>query len=141
MKKVKDIMTDNVVSCTGETDLATVARLMCDHDCGEIPIIESEENARPIGVITDRDITCRVVAARKNPLEFRAEDCMSSPCVTVTPETSLDECCRILEKNQIRRVPVVDDEGCCCGIVAQADIVLHAKEKAAEVLAEVSRAE
>lgn len=141
MKKVKEIMTEEVAFCTPETPLGEVARLMCDHDCGEIPVIDNEESLRPIGVITDRDITCRLVAAQKNPLEYRASDCMSSPCVTVFEEEDVRECCRLLEENQIRRIPVVDEQGCCCGIVAQADLALQDLRKAAGVLHEVSRPE
>jgi CBS-domain-containing membrane protein len=64
---------------------------------------------------------------------------MTTPCVTVTPDTPLDECCRVLEENRIRRVPVVDGGGACCGIVALADIARHArKRETAEVVREVS---
>jgi CBS-domain-containing membrane protein len=66
---------------------------------------------------------------------------MTTPCVTVTPETSIEECCRVLTKNHIRRVPVVDKKGSCIGIVAQADLSLKADPSvAAEVVHEVSRA-
>ena len=64
---------------------------------------------------------------------------MTKPCITVASDMSLEECCNVLEQNQIRRVPVVDANGSCCGIVALADIALHAKSKtSAEVLKEVS---
>ena len=64
---------------------------------------------------------------------------MSSPPVTVKRETSIEDCCRQLEKNQIRRVPVVDQTGRCCGIVSQADIAKVAPtEKTAEMLKQVS---
>ena len=95
---------------------------------------------KPVGIVTDRDICCRTVAEGKNPLEMRAGDCMSSPCVTVTPEMSVEDCCRMMEE-KIRRVPVVDERDACCGIVAQADIARHAPEQeTAEVVKEVSRA-
>jgi len=72
-------------------------------------------------------------------LDLTAADCMSKPCVTVTPDMSVEECSRILEENKIRRVPVVDADGSCCGIVAVADIALQAKRsEAAEVVKEVS---
>jgi CBS domain-containing protein len=81
------------------------------------------------------------VAEGKNPLEMTAGDCMSGPCVTVTPEMSVEDCCRVMEENQIRRVVVVDERGACCGIVAQADIAQHAtKQETGEVVREVSRA-
>lgn len=139
MGKVKDIMTKDPVCCSPETSLEKVAKSMCDSDCGEIPVLDDEE--KPIGVITDRDITCRTVAEAKNPLDLKAEDCMTRECITIDEEASLEECCELMEKHQIRRVPVVDDEGRCCGIVAQADIALNApREKIAEVLQEVSKA-
>jgi CBS domain-containing protein len=117
-----------------------VAKLMVEYNCGEIPVVESMETLKPVGVITDRDITCRAVAQGKNPLEMIVAECMSSPCVTVTPETSLEECCRVLEQHQIRRVPVVDNGGILCGMVSQADIATCApNERTAEVVREVSQ--
>jgi len=135
--RVGDIMSKNVACCSPETSLPEVARMMVDNDCGEIPVVTVSR--APIGVVTDRDITCRTVAEGKNPLLMEAGDCMTTPCVTVTPETSLEECCQTLESNQIRRVPVVDETGACCGMVSQADIALHApKTETAEVVKKVS---
>ncbi|HEY8459479.1 MAG TPA: CBS domain-containing protein [Blastocatellia bacterium] len=139
--QVKDIMTREPACCTPDANLQDVARLMVECDCGEIPVVESKQNRKPIGVVTDRDICVRAVAQGKNPLEMTAGDCMSTPCVTVTPEMSVEDCCRVMEENQIRRVPVVDENGVCCGIVSQADIAQHAsKQETAEVVREVSRA-
>lgn len=119
--------------------LRDVARLMVDFDCGEIPVVDRQAK-RPIGVVTDRDITCRAVANGRNPLDLSAKDCMTSPVVTVTPDTSVEECCRTMEEHQIRRVPVIDEAGSCCGIVSQADLALRTDaEHTAEVVKEVSR--
>ena len=137
--QVKDVMTPDPACCTPDTTLRRVAEMMVEHDCGEIPVVEDMKGLKPVGVITDRDITCRTVAKGLNPLTMAASDCMTTPCVTVTPDTPLDECCRVLEENQIRRVPVVDASGACCGIVALADIAKHAKRReTAEVVKEVS---
>jgi CBS domain-containing protein len=137
--QVRQIMTADPACCASGTTLQDVAQMMIDHDCGEIPVVDNTENNMPIGVITDRDIVCRTVARGLNPLDLTAGDCMTTPCVTVTPDMSVDECCRILEDNKIRRVPVVDAGGCCCGIIGLADIALHAKTKeTAEVVKEVS---
>ncbi len=139
--QVKDIMTREPACCMPDTNLQEVARLMVECDCGEIPVVENRQSMKPVGVVTDRDICCRTVAEGKNPLEMTAGDCMSSPCVTVTPEMGVEDCCRVMEENQIRRVPVVDERGACCGIVAQADIAQRASEReTAEVVKEVSRA-
>jgi CBS domain-containing protein len=137
--QVKDVMTADPACCVSETALQEVAQMMVDHDCGEIPVVENNQTKLPIGVITDRDIVCRTVAKGLNPLDLTVAECMSTPCVTVTPDISVEECSRILEENKIRRVPVVDAAGCCCGIVALADIALHDKKSvAAEVVKEVS---
>jgi len=137
--QVKEVMTANPACCTPDTPLPAVAKLMVDNDCGEIPVVENKQSNIPVGVVTDRDIVCRTVAKDKNPLELTAADCMSTSIVTVTPDTQVEECCRIMEEKQIRRVPVVDANGACCGIVALADLARGAKSGVAgEVVKEVS---
>jgi CBS domain-containing protein len=137
--KVRQVMTANPACCIAETGLQEVAQMMVDHDCGEIPVVENKETNLPIGVITDRDIACRAVARGLNPLDLTVAECMSAPCVTVTPDMSVEECSAIMEENKIRRVPVVDADGSCCGIVALADLVLGAKKKVAvDLVKEVS---
>jgi CBS domain-containing protein len=137
--KVKKVMTADPACCISETALQEVAQMMIDHDCGEIPVVNNKETKLPIGVITDRDIVCRTVAQGLNPLDLTVADCMSKPCMTVTPDMSVEECARILEENKIRRIPVVDADGCCCGIVSLSDIALHTgKGLTSEVVKEVS---
>ena len=136
---VKDMMTTDPACCTPDTSLQEVAQMMVDNDCGEIPVVENKSSKLPVGVVTDRDIVCRTVANNLNPLDLTAADCMSTPIVTVTPEMSLEECCKIMEDKLIRRVPVVDDSGACVGIVALADVALHTgKNVAGHVVREVS---
>jgi CBS domain-containing protein len=138
--QVKDIMTQDPVCCTVETSLKEVAQLMVEHDCGEIPVVDSTETMKPIGVITDRDITCRTVAQGKNPLEMTVRECMSSPSVIVAAEASLGTCCETMEASLVRRIPVVDETGRCCGIVSQADIAKNAaKEDTAQVVKRLSQ--
>ncbi len=137
--KVKDIMTGSPTFCTTRTGLEEVARLLTEHDCGAMPVVDDDAFPRPIGIVTDRDIVCRVVAAGEDPSLLTAGDCMSSPVVTVNPVTRLDVCCELMERNKIRRLVVVDEDGFCCGIVSQADIARRATEKTAEVLKELSQ--
>jgi len=135
--RVQEIMTPDPACCGPDANLKQVARMMVEYDCGEIPIVQ---NTRLVGVITDRDITARTVAAGKNPLEMKASDCMTTPVVTVKMDMTVDDCCHTMEEHQIRRVPVVDDSGCCCGMVSQADIARHAPTRdIAEVVREVSQ--
>lgn len=136
--QTREIMTEDPTCCAPETNLEDVARLMEDHDCGEIPVLD--EHSRPIGVVTDRDIACRAVAQGKDPQRTAARDVMSSPVVTATPDTSVEDCCAQMEQNQIRRMPVVDESGGCCGMVSQADIARSASEhESAELVRDVSQ--
>jgi CBS domain-containing protein len=138
--QVREIMSKDPVCCDPQSSLRDVARLMVEHDCGEIPVVERGNRGKPVGVITDRDITCRTVAQGRNPLELTASDCMSSPVIIVTADTVIEDCCRTMEQHQVRRVPVVDEAGECCGVVSQADIARKGpKTLLGEVLKEVSR--
>jgi CBS domain-containing protein len=127
--KVKDIMTKDPAVCMPDTSLRDVALMMVDQDCGQIPVIESTLRPRPIGVVTDRDIIVRAVARGMNPIDMTAADVMTSPALTVTPETGVEECAETLADRRVRRMPVIDDDGVCQGIVSQADIAQHAPGK------------
>jgi CBS domain-containing protein len=109
-------------------------------DCGEIPVLGDIEAGVPIGVVTDRDIVCRLLARGKNPLTHTAESCMSQPIITVPDEMLLTEVVSVMEKHQIRRVPVVNVRGQIVGMISQADVAWTESKKAvAELVREVSR--
>jgi CBS domain-containing protein len=132
-------MTANPACCTPSTPLSDVARLMVENDCGEIPVVEDMAGRKLAGVITDRDITTRIVATGQNSAEAKASDCMTTPCVSVTPDTTLDTCCELMQANKIRRVPVVDGAGGVVGIVSLADVVRTASASTTQsVVKEVS---
>ena len=138
---VRALMTPNPACCTPATTVREAARLMVEHDCGEIPVVRADDDRTLVGVITDRDIVCRVVAKGKDPAEMSVEHAMSTPVVTVTEDASLDDTLKTMELHQIRRVPVVDARGTICGIVSQADIAIGAPpQETAELVREVSRA-
>jgi CBS domain-containing protein len=137
--KVRDIMTTDPQCCTPATSLRDAARRMLEYDCGCIPVVETLASGRLVGVITDRDITCRMVAQGASATDTTVVTCMTTSCITVTPDMSVKECCEVLERHQIRRAPVIDETGRVCGIVAQADIALKAGRKVAEVVKEVSK--
>lgn len=137
--RAKDLMSISPVCCFPDTSLREAARLMTAHDCGSLPVIDGETTRQPLGVITDRDIVTRVVAAGRHPAEVTVRDCMSGPCVTVAASSTLDDCCDAMEASQIRRLVVVDEEDRVVGVIAQADVVAAASAaKTAEVLREIS---
>jgi CBS domain-containing protein len=113
-------MTPDPACCSANTMLDQVAKMMVQNDCGEIPIVDTAN--RPVGVVTDRDIVCRVVAEGKNPAGHTAESAMTGMVVTVSADATLDDVVATMAEHQIRRVLVVDEGGCCAGIIAQADI-------------------
>jgi CBS domain-containing protein len=135
----RDLMTPEPASCTRDTALSDVARLMVQRDCGQIPVVDDKDRKRVIGVVTDRDIVCRAVAKNSNPLDLHVETVMSSPAVTVVDTSEADEVQRVMEKHQIRRVPVVNQNGELCGIVSQADIARRrSSREAGELVRDVS---
>jgi len=137
--KAESVMTKNPACCTPRTSLREVAQMMVAHDCGSLPVVESKESMRLVGMITDRDIVCRTVAQNKNPLEATVADAMSPQAVSAHPDSTLEECCQLMQENQVRRIPIVDKEGRCCGIITQAHIARTAKTKeVAQVVKEVS---
>ena len=137
MANVTSVMTANPACCTTDTPLREVARLMIENDCGQIPVVDGK--GAPVGVVTDRDITVRIVAEGRDTMNATASDAMSSPVQTVRQDSSLQDAVALMETAKIRRVPVVDATGKLAGIVSVADIALSGKDKStAEVVKEVS---
>ncbi len=137
---VQDIMTRDPACCTPQTNLRDVAQMMNECDCGAIPVVESSDSKKLVGMVTDRDITLRAVSQGKNPLEMSAGDVMSSPVVSARAEDDLQTVARMMEDNQVRRVPVVDQNNAILGILAQADLALQGSDElTGEVVERVSR--
>lgn len=139
--RVREVMTSDPKCCTPQTKLDEVARIMAAQDCGAVPVVDDERSRHLIGMITDRDITVRTLAQGRNPLEMAVRDCMTAhDLATVRAEDELDEAVRRMEERQVRRIPVVDEQGACRGIVAQADIAREAPDRVtAEIVQEVSQ--
>jgi len=137
MANVTSVMTGNPACCTAETPLRDVARMMVENDCGEIPVVD--DKGHPVGVVTDRDITVRIVAEARDTMSATAGDAMSRPAKTVREDSSLKEATELMESAKIRRVPVVDASGKLTGIVSVADIALAGKDvQTAQVVKQVS---
>ncbi|WP_233548422.1 CBS domain-containing protein [Aurantiacibacter zhengii] len=136
--KISEIMTSDPACCKEDQSLQEAAKLMVDNDCGEIPVIDDDGGL--VGVITDRDVCCRAVAEGM-PAETQVGDVMTRSVVSVTPDTSLEDCLASMENSQVRRVPVIDDDGKCCGMVSQADIARTGSDaKTADLVQQISRA-
>ncbi len=117
--RVSEVMTAEPVCCTPETTAQEAARLMAEHDCGCLPVVDADD--RVVGVVTDRDIACRCVGKGKDPSTAVA-DVMTPDARCCGPNDNVSEAARVMAEAKVRRVPVVDGHGCCVGLVAQADL-------------------
>ena len=133
-------MTKNPATCLPTAKLDEVAKLMMQHDCGEIPVVKSKDNPELVGVVTDRDICCRAVASGKNPSTITASEVMSSPVFTVTEDQDLSKSCKTFSDKEVRRLPVVDKKNHVIGILSLADLAEKAPEQfAREILRHAGR--
>jgi CBS domain-containing protein len=122
-ESIRDLMTSNPRSLESGSSVVEAARLMRDEDAGIVPIVEGD---RLVGTVTDRDIAVRVVAEGKSPDSTTVGEISSRELVTVDPQQDLDEALRLMARHQVRRLPVVEEDGKLVGIVAQADVAKHA---------------
>jgi CBS domain-containing protein len=125
--KVQDIMTKNPATVTPDTPLRDAARLMKDEDVGVIPVVESTGSKRLVGLVTDRDIAVRVVAEGRDASQSRVQDAMSANLKTCKASDDVNDVMDVMAREQVRRIPIVDERGALVGIVSQADIVREAK--------------
>ena len=123
---VKDLMTRVVVCCTPWDTAQKAASLMKAYGIGAIAVVADTLDPLLEGIVTDRDLCCGVVAAGKNADTVQVADIMTRIPVTCGPEYTLDAYLELMQEDQIRRISVLNDRGRCIGIVAQADIALHA---------------
>lgn len=135
--KVRDLMTTRPRSVTPDTQLPTVAELMESEDVGAIPVVDGE---RLIGMVTDRDIVVRAIAKGKDPRGMPVSEIASQDLVTVDPDDDVDDALRLMAQYQVRRLAVVEEDERLVGVVSQADVALHAKEKTVgELVEDISR--
>lgn len=121
--RARDIMTDDPECVTADTTVADVAKKMKELDVGIIPVVDNLENRRLRGVVTDRDLAIRVLAAGKDG-KAKVGDFMTEQVATVNQNDSVREIFNVMKREQVRRVPVTDREGRLVGIVAQADLAV-----------------
>jgi CBS domain-containing protein len=126
-----EIMTAAPACCTPDHTVRDAARLMQEHDCGCIPVVEDVRARRLVGVVTDRDLACRCLAAGLGPETTVAEVMSVSPSCCA-PDDDVQFVERIMEERQVRRVPVIDGGGSCVGMVSQADL-MRAAERSPQV--------
>jgi CBS domain-containing protein len=134
---IRELMTSNPRSLETASNAIEAARLMRDEDVGIIPVVEGD---KLVGAVTDRDIAIRVVAEGKDPETTTVGEIASRELVTIDPQQDLDEALRLMARHQVRRLPVVEEDGKLVGIVAQKDIAQHASdEQTGDVVEDISK--
>jgi CBS domain-containing protein len=117
-------MTPDPACCTPDSTAQDAASLMKEHDCGSIPVVERLETLRLVGTVTDRDLAIRGLAAGKGP-KTPVRELMTNDPIAAGPEDEVEIVREVMVAQQVRRVPVVDENGAVVGIVAQADLALE----------------
>jgi CBS domain-containing protein len=133
---VREIMTPDVVIAAPDDTLQHAAELMADIDSGALPV---GENDRLVGMLTDRDITVRAVAAGKSPSECKVREVMSPDIKYVFEDESIEDAARNMSELQVRRLPVLNREKRLVGIVSLGDLSLKKQRAGGEALQGVSR--
>jgi CBS domain-containing protein len=133
-KSVRDTMTENPRSISAAASVIEAAQLMRETHVGSLPITDGEQL---VGMITDRDITMRVVAEAADRMGTSVGDVSSRDLITVEPDRDLDEALQLMARHQVRRLPVVEN-GKLVGIVAQADIALSENENTGKLVEAIS---
>ena len=142
MKKCSEVMTNNPVCCLPNDTVANVAELMNSGNIGSIPVIENEQTKKLIGIVTDRDLTLKIVAKGLDAKSTKVETVMTRKVVTCRADDDLQKALDVMAENQLRRIPVVDADNKIMGIIAQADVAtrIDQPEKTAEMVKEISQA-
>jgi CBS domain-containing protein len=140
-KTCEDVMTANPICCVPEDTAQRAAQMMKDLDVGAVPVCDSSTSKKLAGILTDRDLALKIVAEGLDPKATPVSAIMTAEVFTCQPEDKIDRVFETMERQQVRRIPVVDENRRIVGIIAQADLAtrLRAPEKTAEVVTEISR--
>lgn len=137
MSRVEDKMTRNVAFVSPSNTVTETAQLMQKHNIGSIPVVDQENL---VGIVTDRDIIVRNIAHGTDPKSTPVSDVMTTDVITVTPDADMKEVTEKMAVNQIRRMPVIENNK-LVGILAIGDVATDRRfnMEASEALSEISR--
>ena len=122
--RIKDIMTPDPDVCTPDTTAREAAGLMGECDCGAIPVVETRESRKLIGIVTDRDLAVRGLAEGRGP-DTPVRELMSKSLHAAKADDEIETVRQVMMQQKVRRIPVTDAGGAIIGIVAQADLARH----------------
>jgi CBS domain-containing protein len=134
---IRELMTENPKTVSSDASVVEATRVMRDDDVGLVPVVDGD---RLVGTVTDRDIAIRVVAEERDANSTAVREIASTDLVTIDPEQDLDEALRLMAQHQVRRLPVVEEDGRLVGIVAQADVARHGDDsETGQVVEQISQ--
>lgn len=140
MKTCGEVMTKNPTCCTVNETADRAAILMKKEDVGAIPVVDNQQSKKLVGIVTDRDLTLNVLAEGRDARNVKLESVMTRVPFTCREGDDLNEAMEAMAKHQVRRMPVVNDNGQIVGIIAQADLATRVDKpkKTAAVIEEIS---
>ena len=140
MKTCNEVMTQQPTCCSGQDNVVKAAQMMKSENVGSIPVVESSESGKLIGIITDRDITLNVVAESLSPEQVHVSEAMSRDLIVCRRDDPVMKAVEAMATHQVRRIPVVDNQNIIVGIISQGDVALRLNdpETTGEVVAEIS---
>lgn len=140
MPTCREVMTPDPVCCSPSDSVTRVAEIMKQEDVGSVPVVDSTDSQRLVGIVTDRDLVTKVLAVGGNVDQATARDAMTSDPTSCTENDDASRAVALMAERQVRRMPVVDDRGRVVGIIAQADIAtrLSSDSRTGEMVESIS---
>jgi CBS domain-containing protein len=140
--KVREVMTQNPFCCVPKDTAQKVAQIFRNQNVGSLPVVADQQSKILIGMITDRDLCIAVLADGLDSKTTTIERFISPNPVTCRDGENLEKCERAMQEHQVRRIPIVDGDRRCIGIISQADLALKDKpDKVYKTVAEISKPE
>ena len=135
--KVRDVMTQNVIKVAPEESVEVAARTLAQHNIGILPVCD--HRGKVCGLVTDRDLVTRCIAANRSPVDTQVSDVMTRRVTAAGPDMQLGVAAQLMSREQIRRLPVVEN-GRLCGMVSLGDLARHRESvmEAADALSGIS---
>jgi CBS domain-containing protein len=138
--KIREVMSRDPVCCVLTDSAQAVARILCDRNIGSVPVVADQQTKKLVGMITDRDLCCSVIAQGLDPKTTAIEKFITLAPVSCRDGENVESCERLMQQHQVRRIPVVDAEDRVIGIISQADLALNDKpERVSKTVAEISK--
>lgn len=138
--KIREIMSRDPICCVLSDTAQTVAQMLCERNVGSMPVVANQQSRKLVGMITDRDLCCSIVASGVDPKTTPIEKFITLAPLSCRDGENIETCERLMQEHQVRRIPIVDAEDRVIGIVSQADLALKGKpERVSKTVAEISK--